>query len=141
MLNITQISSIRHQNHLLIPFFSSLIPAGFPSPAEDFAEMKLDLNEHLVRHPAATFFVRVKGESVTGAGIVNDDILLVDRSLEPYDGALVISAVGGELRVKRLKKRDGHLFFQSEQGELDQMLGEDEGLEVWGVVTYVIHKI
>jgi DNA polymerase V len=111
-----------------LPFFCSPVPAGFPSPGDDFIEVKLDLNEHLVRHPAATFFVRASGESMIEAGINNDDILLVDRSLEPYDGAVVVAVVGGELTVKRF-----------EIGE--ERMGEDEGFEFWGVVTYIIHKI
>ena len=81
------------------PLFLSGVSAGFPSPADDYLDRKLDLNEHLIKNPAATFFVRVAGDSMTGAGINDNDILVVDRSLEPCNGSIVIAVVYGELTV------------------------------------------
>jgi DNA polymerase V len=85
--------------------FDARVPAGFPSPAADYEEDKLDLNKHLIRHPAATFFVRSIGDSMLGAGIHCGDLLVVDRSLEPRDRSVVIAAVNGELTVKRIRIR------------------------------------
>ena len=87
-----------------LPLYASKVQAGFPSPADDFMEGRLDLNQHLVKHPTATFFVRVSGDSMIEAGIHPDDILVVDRSLEPRHGKIVIAALDGELTVKRLHK-------------------------------------
>ncbi|MFZ2312573.1 MAG: translesion error-prone DNA polymerase V autoproteolytic subunit [Methylobacter sp.] len=85
-----------------MPLFASKIPAGFPSPADDHLEATIDMNQQYVRHPAATFFVRVQGTSMIGAGIHNGDLLVVDRSLEAQSGSIVIAVVNGELTVKRL---------------------------------------
>ncbi len=122
------------------PLAVSRISAGFPSPAEDYMEGKLDLNEYLVKHPAATFFVRVSGESMEGAGIYSGDILVVDRSLSPGDGRVVIAAVDGELMVKRMRKRGFDLYLESEHSGYPRFkLSEKENAEIWGVVTYAIH--
>src|SRR5471030_2397814 len=86
------------------PLFAARVPAGFPSPADDYIERSLDLNEHLIRHPAATFFVRASGDSMTGS-IHSGDLLVVDRSLEAADGSVVIAVIDGELTVKRLRRR------------------------------------
>lgn len=91
---------------LSLPLFASRVPAGFPSPADDYIDQRLDLNEHLINHPAATFFVRVSGDSMTGASLHDGDLLIVDRALEPVDGRIVIAAVNGELTVKRLSLRE-----------------------------------
>lgn len=94
-----------------LPLYSSKICAGFPSPADDFIEGELDLNELLIKHPTATFFVRATGESMINAGIYPNDILLVDRSILPTNGKIVVAAVDGELTVKRSKKTpDGNLY-------------------------------
>lgn len=126
---------------LRVPLYQSRVQAGFPSPAEDFVEGRLDFNELLVRHPAATFCVRVTGASMTGAGIFPDDILVVDRSIEPERafGKVVIAAVNGELTVKRLIRRDGRVWLQPDNPryaaiELD---GELDAL-IWGVVTGLV---
>jgi DNA polymerase V len=90
-----------------LPLFSGKVSAGFPSPADDYVEKTLDLNELLVQKPAATFFVRAEGESMLGAGIHHNDILVVDRSIEPVPGKIIICALNGELEVKRLKRQAG----------------------------------
>jgi SOS-response transcriptional repressor LexA len=87
----------------LLPLFGSRIPAGFPSPADDDLEGTIDLNAQLIRHPAATFFLRVQGDSMTGAGIHDGDLLVVDREREARSGSIVVAAVDGELTLKRLK--------------------------------------
>jgi DNA polymerase V len=92
---------------LPLPLFNGKVAAGFPSPADDYVEKSLDLNELLVKKPAATFFVRAQGESMLGAGIHPNDILVVDRSIEPVPGKIVICALNGELTVKRLERGNG----------------------------------
>lgn len=124
------------------PLFLSGISAGFPSPADDYLDRKLDLNEHLVKNPAATFFVRVAGDSMTGAGINDNDILVVDRSLEPSPDDIVIAVVNGELTVKRLIKKGGVWCLAAENPEYpDLEINEDIPLEIWGVATYAIHTL
>ena len=92
------------------PLFLVPVTAGFPSPADDYLEGALDLNEYLVKHKAATFFWRVTGDSMTGVGIHSGDLLIVDRSLEPKDGNVIIAVLDGELTVKRIEIHDGKLF-------------------------------
>lgn len=124
------------------PLFSGGVSAGFPSPAEDHIEGRLDLNELLVKHPAATFFVRVTGDSMTGAGIHHDDILVVDRSLEAVHGKVVIAIVDGELTVKRLYRRKGLVRLLAENPDYSAIeLAEETSCEIWGVVTSVIHSL
>lgn len=124
-----------------LPLFLSSVKAGFPSPADDFMEKKLDLNEHLIRHPAATFFVRVDGDSMQGAGIQRGDILIVDRSLEVQDGRIVIAVINGEFTVKRIRMKEGELLLEPENPRYASIrIGPDSDFQVWGVVTYVIHQ-
>ena len=124
------------------PLFLSGVSAGFPSPADDYLDRKLDLNEHLIKNPAATFFVRVAGDSMTGAGINDNDILVVDRSLEPINGNIIIAVVSGELTVKRLlKSRDCCRLVAENPDYPDLEIDEETPLEVWGVATYAIHSL
>ncbi len=95
----TVLGSFESRSLLPLPCFLESVPAGFPSPAEDHIEKTLDLNEFLVRHPQATFFVRVSGDSMAGAGIHDKDILVVDRSIEPAHGKIVIAVLDGELTI------------------------------------------
>jgi DNA polymerase V len=124
------------------PLFASRVPAGFPSPAEDYVDQRLDLNDHLVHHPAATFFVRVQGDSMEGAAIHNGDLLVVDRALEPVHGRIVIAAVNGELTVKRLLLKEDGAWLQPENPAYAPMK-ISEGLDcvIWGVVRHVIHSV
>lgn len=117
------------------------VSAGFPSPADDYLEGKLDLNQHLIKHPAATFFVRVTGDSMTGAGIHSGDLLIVDRSLEPADNTVVIAIVDGELTVKRLSRQQGRLLLLPDNDKYQPMEIREDSLQVWGVVTHVVHKV
>ncbi len=125
-----------------IPLYACGVSAGFPSPADDYLEGALDLNEHLVRKPAATFFVRARGDSMTGAGIHDGDLLVVDRSLEAVDGRIVIAAVNGELTVKRLAKTKGPPRLEAENPAYAPIeLNTEDSVHLWGVVTSVIHRV
>ncbi len=128
---------------LQLPLFSSKVAAGFPSPADDAVERALDLNELLIKRPAATFFVRVEGESMIGAGIYPNDILVVDRSLEPMPGRIVICALNGELAVKRLKSIENQrVILASENPDYPDIEVEEEvDFVIWGVVTNVVHAL
>ena len=106
--------------------FMAPVSAGFPSPADDYIEDKLDLNEYLVKHPAATFFVKVTGDSMIGAGIHPGDILIVDRSLTPVDKSVVIAVVDGELTVKRIRLGNGRVALVPENKAYDSLDIEDE---------------
>ena len=124
------------------PLFLSRVPAGFPSPADDYIEGSLDLNQHLIKHKAATFFVRVTGDSMLGAGIHDGDLLIVDRSLEAQDKSVVVALVNGEFTVKRIKKEHERVWLMPENKNYQPMeMLEGSELEVWGVVTNVIHKL
>lgn len=124
------------------PLYVSAVTAGFPSPAEDSVDRKLDLHEHLVRHPASTFFVRASGDSMIHAGIHNGDLLVVDRSLEAVNGSIVVAAVEGEMTVKYLAKRNGRvLLVPANDGYPELDVTEQEAALVWGVVTYAIHRV
>lgn len=128
-------------NTQALPLYGNKIAAGFPSPADDHIESTLDLNEFLIQHPAATFYVRVTGESMINAGIRPDDILVVDRAIEPTDGKIVIAALNGELTVKRLVKAQGKLFLYPENEEFRPIeVTQESDFKIWGVVTSVIHR-
>ncbi len=125
-----------------LALYGARVPAGFPSPAEDHVEGRLDLNRHLIRHPAATFFVRASGDSMLGAGIHPGDLLVVDRSLEPAHGKVVIAVVDNELTVKRLEVRDGRVRLLAENDRYPPIeLAPGVELQVWGVVTSVVHPL
>ena len=125
-----------------LPLYLSRIKAGFPSPAEDYLDKKLDLNEHLIKHPASTFFVKVKGDSMVGAGINSGDILIVDRSIEPKDKKIVVAVVNGDFTVKRITKRGDKLSLMSENPKYFPIeIKEGMDFEVWGVVVHVIHSV
>lgn len=124
------------------PVALGTISAGFPSPADDYIEGRLDLNQHLIKHPAATFFVRATGDSMIGAGIHSGDLLVVDRALTPGENSVVIAVLNGELTVKRLLKKDGRLFLAADNSKYPPIeISEGASFEVWGVVTNVIHPL
>ena len=124
------------------PLYLSPVRAGFPSPAGDAVDRPLDLHEHLVSNPAATFFVRAVGDSMVEAGIHEGDLLVVDRSVEASHGRIVVAALDGELTVKRLKRRAGRVFLApANPGYPEIDITEREELHLWGVVVYVIHKM
>ena len=130
-----------NEKTLELPFYTTQIPAGFPSPAEDYLDKKLDLNEFLIHNPAATFFVKVTGHSMINAGIHDGDILVVDRSVEASNNRIIIGVINGEFTVKRIKKEKNKLFLYPEN-EKFSVIEVTEGMDfrIWGVVTYAIHK-
>lgn len=143
-LPISVINAITNgKTHLKLPFYLSKVSAGFPSPAEDDIAEKLDLNEYLIKHPAATFLVRASGNSMINAGIYENDILIVDRSLTPIDGKIVVVAIDGQLTVKRLKKHDhGGMTLLAENPNYKPIhIQEGNDVHIWGVVTNVIHHL
>jgi len=124
------------------PLFMTPVPAGFPSPADDYIEKELDLNTYLIKHPAATFFVRVSGDSMRNAGIYPDDILIVDRAIEPANNSIVIARFEGELTVKRIQKKGRELILVPENSEYEPIeIQEDMDFEIWGVVKHAIHSL
>ena len=124
-----------------LPLYLERVSAGFPSP-DDHLDRKLDLNELLIKHPSATFFVRVSGDSMLKACVHPDDILVVDQSLEPRDGSIVIAVVNGELTVKRLCKTGQHLLLVAENDDYPVLkIHEETDFLIWGVVTTVIHRV
>lgn len=132
---------VQHQFYRL-PFYECAVAAGFPSPADGEMESELDLNELLIKRPAATFFVRVAGSSMIKAGIHHNDILVVDRSIEPVHGKVVIAAVNGELTVKRLHIVGKKIRLMAENDSFAPIdISEGTDLHIWGVVTNVIHPV
>jgi DNA polymerase V len=124
------------------PLFAHSVRAGFPSPADDYVAETLDLNEHLIAHREATFFLRAKGHSMTGAGIHDGDLLIVDRSLTASHRCVVIAVVDGDFTVKRLFKRAGKIRLMAENPDFAPIeFNEGQELEIWGVVTSVIHRM
>jgi DNA polymerase V len=143
--NDTQVIEILKPERLLaynIPFFLESVSAGFPSPADDYMEGKLDLNELLVKNPPATFFVRVTGDSMTGAGIHSGDILVVDKSIDPKNSSIIIAVINGELMVKRLVYKGCELWLYPENPNYKPVKVTDGmDFDVWGVVRSVIHSV
>ncbi len=142
MARITEILPADADAPLPLPLYVARVAAGFPSPADDYIENTLDLNRHLVKHPAATFYVRVEGNSMIGAGIHSGDILVVDRSLDPTHGKIVIAVLNGEFTVKRLERRGGALRLLPENDSYPAVeITDAMDFTIWGVVTNVIHPV
>lgn len=140
---IAEISAFLEVGHKVysLPLYSSTVRAGFPSPADDHIESWLDLNEYLIKNPAATFFVRASGDSMLGAGIRSGDLLIVDRSLEASQGKIVIAALDGELTVKRISFAGGRVQLLPENNKYPPIdITDEQDLVIWGVVTQVIHQ-
>lgn len=119
-----------------LPLYASQPAAGFPAPGDDQVERTLDINDLVVQHPSATFFVRVSGDSMEGVGIFNNDVLVVDRSVEPVDGKIVVAAVNGEMVVKQLSVANNQqLLVSANENYAPIVVGEGEECTVWGVVV------
>lgn len=124
-----------------LPLLACRIAAGFPSPADDHLERRIDLNAHLVRRPGSTFFLRVEGESMSGAGILDGDLIAVDRSARAAEGSIVVVALRGELTVKRLARGVGGWELRAENRRYPAVPVPDEGFSVWGVVVAVVRRM
>tara|TARA_B100000902_G_scaffold388794_1_gene434993 strand:- start:1227 stop:1655 length:429 start_codon:yes stop_codon:yes gene_type:complete len=138
---ISKIYSPLIKNENKIAFYNSSVPAGFPSPAEDHMDIPLDLNEHLIRHPAATFYVYAKGNSMQNSGIYDGDLLIVDRAVEPKLKNIVIAVIDGEFTVKRISKIKNKIYLLPDNKEYHPIEIKDiSNFQIWGVVIYTIHK-
>ena len=123
-----------------LPLFLSKIHAGFPSPAEDFMDQKMNLNDHIIQNPKSTYYVKVSGDSMIGAGIFDGDILVVDRSVSISNNRIVIAMLEGDFLVKRLRVHNKKMYLISESSFYPPIEVTDKSLTIWGVVTYSIHK-
>jgi DNA polymerase V len=124
---------------LELPLVSEGISAGFPSPALDFADLTIDLNKHLVKHPASTFYGRVKGYSMKDEGIQDGDLLIIDKSLEPADGKIAVCYIDGEFTIKKIKlENSGCLLMPANENYKPIRVTEDNDFLIWGIVTHVI---
>jgi DNA polymerase V len=135
VIEVARPSGVLQQNTAL-PLYSSRPAAGFPAPGDDQVERILDINDLVVQNPASTFFVRVEGDSMVGAGIFSGDVLVIDRSKDPKEGVIVVAAVNGEMVVKRLAQTHAGMVLVSENENYEPIVvGEDEDCVVWGVVV------
>lgn len=139
---LTLLGQLRPASRQPLPLLLWNVCAGFPSPGDDYVDQALDLNELLVRRPAATFMMRVHGRSMETAGIHDGDLVIVDRSIEPQDGHVVIASLCGALTIKRVLRRRGRLYLMPDGVEGAPIrVTEEMELRVWGVVTHAIHDV
>ena len=139
-MKITHVEKREVARFLPLPFFSSSVPAGFPSPADDYIESSLDLNEYLIRHPSSTYFARATGDSMVERGIMDKALLIVDRAVEPRQGQVVIAAINGELTCKILDIQNKKLLAAS-PAYAPVLITEDSDLLIEGVVIHVINTL
>jgi len=127
---------------LVLPLAASPISAGFPSPAEEFFGLQLNLNDELIKHPEATFYARVRGHSMKDAGIQDGDLLVIDKAQEPKDGCVAVCAIDGEFTLKRLAVEKDSIYLMPANDEFKPIkITEENDFLVWGVVAYVVHKV
>ena len=128
---------------LPVPLLGRLLPAGFPSPADDHLDGEIDLGAYLIERPASTFIMRVTGESMKGAGILDGDMVVVDRSVAPRSGLVVVAVLGGEMTLKRFRRlKNGRAALQAENPDFPEfVIGEEAPAEIWGVVVGVVRKL
>lgn len=138
--SISPAMPVEERSTLELPLFISKVHAGSPTPADDYFDNKLDLNEYLVSKPAHTYFVKVSGDSMVGAGIFPGDTLVVDRSLSAEHNKIVIAMIENEFIVKRLRVHNGAIYLISENSKYPPIEVKDPDMMIWGVVTYTIHK-
>ena len=124
-----------------IPLLNDSVSAGFPSPADDYTEENIDLNEHLITNPFSTFFLRVKGDSMINAGIKDKDLIIVDKSLIAKPGNIVIAMIDGEFTIKRLSIKNDELYLKAENNNYPDFRFKNHiDVQIWGVVIYSIHS-
>ncbi len=127
---------------IILPLASESIPAGFPSPADDYIDTGIDLNEHLIPHPSSTFFLRVKGDSMVKAGIQDGDLLIVDRSLNAQPGCIVVAILDGAFTLKKLTYYQGMAYLKAENPRYPPInLNNYADAYIWGVAIYSIHSL
>ena len=127
---------------LRLPLASSTVAAGFPSPADDYIDVGIDLNEVLIRHPSSTFFLRVSGDSMVEAGIQDGDLLVVDRSLEARPGQVVVAVLDGAFTLKHLARHRGRLRLEAANSAYPPLeLHQCGDVQIWGVAIHVIHSL
>ncbi|MCL9809574.1 LexA family protein [Flavobacterium luminosum] len=130
------------ESDMSIPYIKEGVSAGFPSPAADFSENSIDLNKELSKNPLATFYIRVKGNSMINAGIQDKDILVVDRSLEATNNKIAICFIDGEFTVKRIKLDTNGLYLMPENENYKPIkVSEENQFMIWGIVTYIIKSV
>lgn len=144
-MNTSDTSLTFHQpkkEAIYLQFVEEGIAAGFPSPADDFKNRRISLDRELINDENATYYARVSGESMIGAGLDDNDLLVIDKSIPPKDGKIAVCCVDGEFTVKRLKFTDNCVYLMPEN-ELYQpiKITEEKQLQIWGIVTYVIKKV
>ncbi len=140
--NVIDIYSALTETELEIPMVPGGISAGFPSPALDFIDLSIDLNKHLIKHPSATFYGRVKGESMKDAGIFDNDLLIIDKSLEPVNGKIAVCYIDGEFTLKRIKLENKEVWLMPANTEYKPIkIEEYNNLIIWGIVTHVIKSV
>ncbi|AIL13761.1 hypothetical protein IM40_10180 (plasmid) [Candidatus Paracaedimonas acanthamoebae] len=125
-----------------LPFYETSVSAGFPSPALDYAERALDLNEHLIPNPVTTFFMKASSDSLKESGILTDDLLIVDRSLKPQSGDVIVAVIAGEFCLRRFEKYGNNITLRADTNYAEPFfLSSDDSVQVWGVVTAAIHTL
>lgn len=124
-----------------LPLFGDLVPCGFPSPAQDYVEQRIDLNKLVIRHPSATYFVRAAGDSMSGAGIGNGDLLVVDSAKNAQHGDIVIAAVDGEFTVKRLQTHPSVMLIPENPAYTPIQFSGEDSLDIFGVVTHILKTV
>ncbi len=129
------------QTKIELPLVEATISAGFPSPADDYSEARLDLNKELISNESATFYARVRGDSMTLAGISDGDLLVIDKSKTPVNGSVVVCLIDGEFTVKRLTKQGSQFYLMPENDKYKAIkIKPENDVTIWGVVTYTIKK-
>ena len=124
-----------------IPLLNDSVSAGFPSPADDYTEENIDLNEHLISNPFSTFFLRVKGDSMINAGIKDKDLIIVDKSLTARPGNIIMAMIDGEFTIKRLSIKNDELYLKAENHNYPDFSFKNHiDVQIWGVVIYSIHS-
>jgi len=125
-----------------IPLYEQTVQAGFPSPSDDFLDLDINLQDFLIKHPSATFCVRVNGSSMEKANIHSGDVMIVDKSLSPKNNSIVLAVIDSEFTVKRIKKNGEKLYLNPENDAFNPIeITEDMNFNVWGVVTHIIHEV
>ncbi len=133
------IYSASTETELALPLVSKGISAGFPSPASDFIDINIDLNKHLIKHPSSTFYANVKGDSMKDEGIFDEDLLVIDKSLDPSNGKIAVCFIDGDFTVKKIKLENGECWLVPANDKYPTIkITSDNELIIWGIVTHVI---